>query len=689
MAIDFYQGFKMGIDSAASAGLNFKLQVFDTRDDNTRIENLIRNNSLLQSNLIVGPVFPDGQKYIAAYAAKNDLTIVSPLAASQPSEFGNPNLVSIVNNIDLHAGKIGNYISRRYNPENTVVVLISTKKEADEILGAPLRTYFQSEKGKKFKFEEYASAFSLETKASKAKKYAILLSSSDRPFVAATIDKLLKMQKAGFNIDLFGHPDWVKQNYTTEKLQALNTIVTSSYKVNYKSPAVIDFIRKYRTAYNFEPSEYAFKGFDIGYFFGHLLGEHGESYRKYLTKEKYKGLHNSFSFIYDDQNGYINTSLMAFEQLLKSYDAQLPLHRFLVAYFKKNKQMGSSDRRWASRYLYSFFRLGKALPKEQPVQRLAVADFLCNGQSSMVIDTYLPQFSQQVDLPLNAKITLIKDLYPSFDHKDIFPFPESLSQSIDQETFCLSFLIQPDLFIRVPQAYSLAALNTLKEAGIVVRDLNETTFALPNGTKLEQVLPENINYQVQDLSSQKTGNIFEPKKYDYWWDCCAASGGKSLLLYDLEPKIELLVSDVRASSLQNLEERFRLAGLKKYQKKVLDLLVNNDQELHHYSFDGIILDAPCSGSGTWGRTPEMLSYFEAHRISYFSKLQKSIAANVIKYLKPGKPLIYITCSVFKAENEDVVAWLQQEHGLRLEKMEVIKGYQEKADTMFAARLIKN
>lgn len=319
MAIDFYQGFKMGIDSAASAGLNFKLQVFDTRDDNTRIENLIRNNSLLQSNLIVGPVFPDGQKYIAAYAAKNDLTIVSPLAASQPSEFGNPNLVSIVNNIDLHAGKIGNYISRRYNPENTVVVLISTKKEADEILGAPLRTYFQSEKGKKFKFEEYASAFSLETKASKAKKYAILLSSSDRPFVAATIDKLLKMQKAGFNIDLFGHPDWVKQNYTTEKLQALNTIVTSSYKVNYKSPAVIDFIRKYRTAYNFEPSEYAFKGFDIGYFFGHLLGEHGESYRKYLTKEKYKGLHNSFSFIYDDQNGYINTSLM----LLKYKDYTL------------------------------------------------------------------------------------------------------------------------------------------------------------------------------------------------------------------------------------------------------------------------------------------------------------------------------------------------------------------------------
>ena len=53
--------------------------------------------------------------------------------------------------------------------------------------------------------------------------------------------------------------------------------------------------------------------------------------------------------------------IRAFEQLLSSYDGMLPLHRHLFTYFKKNKQMGSSDRRWATRYIYSFFRLGKAL----------------------------------------------------------------------------------------------------------------------------------------------------------------------------------------------------------------------------------------------------------------------------------------------------------------------------------------
>jgi len=109
--------------------------------------------------------------------------------------------------------------------------------------------------------------------------------------------------------------------------------------------------------------------------------------------------------------------------------------------------------------------------------------------------------------------------------------------------------------------------------------------------------------------------------------------------------------------------------------------------LHDDAFDGIILDAPCSGSGTWGRTPEMISQFDPHKIDFFQKLQQNIARNVVKYLKPGKPLIYITCSAFKAENEDVVDFIVKELRLKLEKQTVLEGYKNKADTMFVARLI--
>lgn len=383
----------------------------------------------------------------------------------------------------------------------------------------------------------------------------------------------------------------------------------------------------------------------------------------------------------------VEHQLRAFENILKNYDGTLPLHRFLVNHFKQNKQMGSSDRRWATRYIYSFYRLGKALMLLNPVERLAIADFLCHDTLSLVTEKILPGFADIIASPLADKLQAIKSKYSDFKIDEIYVLHKHLSESVTKESFLRSFFIQPDLFIRVKKADMDLVLSRLQDEGVTVMQVSETCLSMPNGTKLESVLPEGL-YQVQDYSSQLTGNYFEPNKWDYWWDCCAASGGKTLLLHSLEPTIQLLVSDVRESILDNLDERLRLSGVKKYHKKAIDLLQNNDQILHDYAFDGIILDAPCTGSGTWGRTPEMLTFFEERKIAQFAGLQKSIVQNVVKYLKPGKPLIYITCSAFKEENEGVVAFIQENLQFKLEKMEVLKGYENKADTMFVARLIK-
>lgn len=384
----------------------------------------------------------------------------------------------------------------------------------------------------------------------------------------------------------------------------------------------------------------------------------------------------------------VEHQIRAFEQLLDGYDGVLPLHRYLFAYFKQNKQMGSSDRRWATRYMYSYFRLGKALSKLKTIKRLAIADFLCNDTPSLIAVSQLPELENCFSLPLAEKMAMVQRDFPAFKLSDVFAFAPGLSPVIDKEAFDASFFVQPDLFIRVRETHIQAVVNQLNAQGITATEVGPAALALPNGTKLEQLISDQRLYQVQDLSSQQTGSYFEPKPGDYWWDCCAASGGKSLLLHSIEPQIELLVSDVRATSLGNLQERFQLAGIKNYHQKVIDLLQNNDQVLHHYEFDGILVDAPCSGSGTWGRTPEMLCFFENYKVENYNKLQKAIAGSVVKYLKKGKPLIYMTCSVFKAENEDMVEYLTKNFDLKLEKMELIKGYEHKADSMFVARLIK-
>ncbi len=167
------------------------------------------------------------------------------------------------------------------------------------------------------------------------------------------------------------------------------------------------------------------------------------------------------------------------------------------------------------------------------------------------------------------------------------------------------------------------------------------------------------------------------------WDCCAGSGGKSILAYDTIPNIELTVSDVRPSILLNLKKRFSSADIKKYTSLVADL-TNSSLITHHSSFDLIICDAPCSGSGTWSRRPEQLSYFKEEKINNYADIQKKIAVNASKALGQGGYFLYITCSVFKKENEEVINYLQEKTSLELISMKYFKGYEIKADTLFVA-----
>lgn len=379
--------------------------------------------------------------------------------------------------------------------------------------------------------------------------------------------------------------------------------------------------------------------------------------------------------------------LKTFQRILDEYPAETPLGKFLPGFYRQNKQMGSTDRRIANRLVYNYFRLGKALPDLPADERLLVAEFLCNTQLNSFLQYFKPDWAACINFSLEEKIAIIKIAYPDFNLNAVFPWIGEVSGDIKKSAFLESFFTQPDLFIHVHNGYDHLVKGELSKAGILFKDEGNGCISLPNGIRLENIFPTQHWFEVQDHSSQQTANFFKPQKWDSWWDACAASGGKSLLLYEDEPDIKLVVSDIRESILANLDERFQQSGLRKYQKKVLDLTQNIDQTLHDYAFDGIILDAPCSGSGTWGRTPEMIAQFDPQKIDFFQKLQKNIAANVVKYLKPGKPLIYITCSAFKAENEEVVNYLVKELGLKLEEKKVLKGYEHKADTMFVARLV--
>ncbi len=355
--------------------------------------------------------------------------------------------------------------------------------------------------------------------------------------------------------------------------------------------------------------------------------------------------------------------LAAAEKIIGEYDGSLPLHHFLKGYFKQHPYMGSRDRRHISQLVYSYYRLGWLYKEEKSVQeRILLGSYLCKTEEA---DNFT------IEAPAHIS------------YNDIFPYSEALSPGIDPAAFAQSFLKQPFLFIRTRKDKQEAIKKLLKRAETDFEEWGPHTLALPNSTKIDTIVTDKSWYEIQDASSQQVGDLFQPKPGEAWWDSCAASGGKSILLLDKEPKVKLMVSDVRPSIISNLHMRFKEAGIRDYTSMVMDLTGPIALERR---FDNIILDAPCTGSGTWGRTPENLSFFKKEQIKEFQFLQQSIAGNVIKLLKPGGSLIYITCSVFRGENEDVVAHLESTTGLKKQEGGVIPGYEKGADSMFAVRL---
>jgi 16S rRNA (cytosine967-C5)-methyltransferase len=382
---------------------------------------------------------------------------------------------------------------------------------------------------------------------------------------------------------------------------------------------------------------------------------------------------------------HINTAV----QLLQQYNGNQPFGSFIKQFFSQHKKYGSKDRKSISQLCYAFFRLGKALPELPTEERILTGLFLCSPEPNELLLHLRPHWNNKVHLPLTNKIEQAGIHHSPFAIHDIFPWATELSDDIAYKPFCTSFLTQPDLFLRLRPGKEALVKNKLQQAAIPFHELGPSCLALPNASKVDTVIETDREAVIQDYSSQRIGELMEfmrastPLRAPRIWDACAASGGKSILAQDIFQRIDLTVSDVRQSILINLEKRFATAGIKHYNAFIADLSTSTFN-IQHSTFDIIIADVPCSGSGTWSRTPEQLYYFDPKEIDRYSALQKKIVHQAIPHLKPGGFLLYCTCSVFKKENEEVVQYIEAQHSLQLLKKSLFTGYDQKADTLFGA-----
>jgi 16S rRNA (cytosine967-C5)-methyltransferase len=159
-------------------------------------------------------------------------------------------------------------------------------------------------------------------------------------------------------------------------------------------------------------------------------------------------------------------------------------------------------------------------------------------------------------------------------------------------------------------------------------------------------------FEIQDIASQMVGWLCTPQPGEMWWDACAGEGGKTLHLSDLMRNQGLIWASDRAEwRLKKLKRRAGRAKVFNYRSAFWD---GGTKLPTKTKFDGVLVDAPCSGIGTWQRNPQARWTTTPDDVCELSEIQRRLLANAAPSVKPGGKLIFSVCTLAIAETTEVV-----------------------------------
>jgi 16S rRNA (cytosine967-C5)-methyltransferase len=184
-------------------------------------------------------------------------------------------------------------------------------------------------------------------------------------------------------------------------------------------------------------------------------------------------------------------------------------------------------------------------------------------------------------------------------------------------------------------------------------DLVAGAVALPPGTDVARTRAYiSGKVEVQDVGSQRVLASLGSVPEGHWLDACAGAGGKTLQLAGLlGPEGRVTARDTRRSALDELSARAERAGL-------MGRIRIGDRDDPPGGFDGVLVDAPCSGTGTWRRAPHLRWVTSQPAVASAAELQLALLRQNAALVRKGGLLAYATCSLCRTENESVVELFQ-------------------------------
>lgn len=336
--------------------------------------------------------------------------------------------------------------------------------------------------------------------------------------------------------------------------------------------------------------------------------------------------------------------------ILNGYEkTSYPLDLFLRNYFRKNKQLGSKDREFICHTLYEMIR------KKGLIDSTISSPYTWEKRYHAFEKISEKNFLFPLNTPDHIRFSMPKIYYSllldAYGKKQTAEICEVLNQTAPITIRANTLKTTREyLFQQWEKEYSIKKCEASPLGISFQKRIN--FFGLEEFKK--------GFFEVQDEGSQLLASLIIPNQKDWVLDYCAGSGGKSLAIAaSMKNKGQIFLHDIREHVLYEAKKRLKRAGVQNAQ-----LLFPKKKKLQRL-MDWVLVDAPCSGSGTLRRNPDMKWKFTLPMLERLVDQQREIFAEALNFLKPGGKIVFATCSIFEQENKNQVEYFLKHHPIKL------------------------
>ena len=344
-ARDFYRGAQMGLDSMAGCGANIEVDLYDTRNDSFYVALSIRKMQRKRPSIVVGPMFSQHFYTVQQFSRQNRVTFVSPLVDLYSLLDSSPYFVSIPPSDHDLGGELARLVNERFQgtrimlvnqelklkpetrdelPPDTLLITRESRMLRDSFLNnldkrrnrifidRSFDVYdiprIREKEDRRTRKEDEPPKGQLDTLLVDSIKTIIVITSQEESFVSAMVNNF--SQRTG-KVALMGLPKWKNfRSIYSARVDKLNLHLISDYHINYRDPAVTQFVRNYRSLFYDEPNSYAFRGFATATSLVQQIQAHGVYFqpRHAKAKQTQRLLHGGLRLSQRDTlvNGYYN-----------------------------------------------------------------------------------------------------------------------------------------------------------------------------------------------------------------------------------------------------------------------------------------------------------------------------------------------------------------------------------------------